>query len=84
MITGLILLYGKILIHYGIIPQQILSIVQTEHTTLLLIKDPPEYMDATDGLAVAVCHYFQRKPSAGGEQYGSWKSFISKNPDKIK
>ena len=51
---------------------------------LLSIKDPPEYFDATDGLAVAVCHYFQRKPSADGEQYGSWKSFISKNPDKIK
>lgn len=53
-------------------------------TTLLSIKDPPKYMDATDGLAVAVCHYFQRKPGVDGEQYGSWKSFISKNPDKIK
>ena len=51
---------------------------------LLSIQDPPEYMDATDGLAVAVCHYFQRKPSAEGEHYGSWKSFISKNPNKIK
>ena len=59
-------------------------------TTLLSIPNPPEYMDAvkymdaTDGLAVAVCHYFQRKPSSDGEHYGSWKSFISKNPDKIK
>lgn len=53
-------------------------------TTLLSIKDPPEYMDATDGLAVAVCHYFQRKPDAEGEHYNNWKSFISKNPDKIK
>ncbi len=51
---------------------------------LLSIKDPPEYFDATDGLAVAVCHYFQRQPSSGGKHYGSWKSFISKNPDKIK
>jgi len=51
---------------------------------LLSIKDPPEYMDATDGLAVAVCHYFQRKPNAEGEQYNSWKSFISKNPGKVK
>lgn len=53
-------------------------------TTLLSIHDPPEYMDATDGLAVAVCHYFQRKPTADGEHYNNWKSFISKNPDKIK
>ena len=52
-------------------------------TTLLAIKDPPEYMDATDGLAVAVCHYFQRKPSDEGEHYNSWKSFIAKNPGKI-
>jgi crossover junction endodeoxyribonuclease RuvC len=52
--------------------------------TLLSIKDPPEYLDATDGLAAAVCHYFQRKPSGEGEQYDSWKSFISKNPDKLK
>lgn len=52
--------------------------------TLLLIKDPPEYMDATDGLAVAVCHYFQRKPIAGGEHYHNWKSFVTKNPGKIK
>ena len=51
---------------------------------LLSITDPPEYMDATDGLAVAVCHYFQRKPNVEGEHYNSWKSFISKNPDKIK
>jgi crossover junction endodeoxyribonuclease RuvC len=53
-------------------------------TTLLSIQDPPKYLDATDGLAVAVRHYFQRKPNAEGEHYGSWKSFISKNPDKIK
>ena len=53
-------------------------------TTLLSIQDPPKYMDATDGLAVAVCHYFQRKPGVDGEQYGSWKSYISKNPDKLK
>lgn len=53
-------------------------------TNLLSIQDPPEYMDATDGLAVAVCHYFQRKPEKEGEHYGSWKSFISKNPDKLK
>ena len=51
---------------------------------LLNIKDPPKYMDATDGLAVAVCHFFQRKPSAGGEHYNSWKGFIAKNPDKLK
>jgi crossover junction endodeoxyribonuclease RuvC len=51
---------------------------------LMGIADPPEYLDATDGLAVAVCHYFQRRPGTGGAQYGSWKSFIAKNPGKLK
>lgn len=52
--------------------------------TLLAIKDPPEYMDATDGLAVAVCHYFQRKPANNGEHFNNWKSFITKNPGKVR
>ena len=30
--------------------------------TLLKYKDAPKYLDATDGLAVAVCHYFQKSP----------------------
>lgn len=41
--------------------------------------------DATDGLAVAVCHAF-RPPSASESEYekaGSWKAFINKNPNRI-
>lgn len=49
---------------------------------LIEIKEKPKYLDATDGLAVAVCHSFQNNPSGGGESYGSWKSFLSKNPDR--
>lgn len=49
---------------------------------LLEIKEQPKYLDATDGLAVAICHSFQNNPSGGGESYGSWKSFLSKNPDR--
>lgn len=51
---------------------------------LLSIIDPPDYLDATDGLAVAVCHHYQKSPSTGGKKYGSWKTFLSDNPDRIK
>ena len=43
----------------------------------------PNNLDATDGLAVAVCHYYQDrsvKPESGNK---SWKDFIKNNPDRI-
>jgi crossover junction endodeoxyribonuclease RuvC len=50
---------------------------------LLTLKDVPSQTDATDGLAAAVCHYFQK--SVGGEKksYNSWQQFLSKNPDRV-
>ena len=52
--------------------------------SLLNIKEMPKHLDATDGLAAAVCHYFQRNPSGTGEKYTSWGSFLKDNPDKLK
>ena len=49
---------------------------------LLEIKDPPKYLDATDGLAAAVCHSFQKHIEHTGDHYSSWKSFIQKNPER--
>lgn len=43
-----------------------------------------KFMDATDGLAVALCHHYQTSsamPSAGGKK--GWADFIKNNPDKI-
>ncbi len=51
---------------------------------LLVIKEAPESLDATDGLAVAVCHFFQKNIQTEGKNYSGWKSFISNNPDRIK
>lgn len=51
---------------------------------LLSIKDMPAKMDATDGLAVAVCHFFQNKPSTQGKSYTGWKAFIAANPERKK
>ncbi len=52
---------------------------------LLNFKETPEFLDATDGLAVAVCHSFQ-KITAGGKSktYSGWESFVSDNKTKVK
>jgi len=50
---------------------------------LLNIKEMPESYDATDGVATAVCHYFQNKTEIKGKIYSDWKSFLSDNPDRI-
>ncbi|MDH6306096.1 crossover junction endodeoxyribonuclease RuvC [Parabacteroides sp. PF5-5] len=49
---------------------------------------PDEHMlpqlDATDGLAAALCHFFQSNNPASPKKYTGWKDFISKNPGKVK
>ncbi len=51
---------------------------------LLVLKETSESLDATDGLAVAVCHFFQKNIQTEGKSYSGWKSFITDNPDRIK
>jgi len=41
-------------------------------------------LDATDGLAAAVCHYFQTNNPVSEKKYSGWKDFINKNPGKVK
>lgn len=42
------------------------------------------FLDATDGLAAAYCHYLQKGKPNISKTYSSWKDFINKNPDKVK
>jgi crossover junction endodeoxyribonuclease RuvC len=52
---------------------------------LLKIKDLPKELDATDGLAAAVCHHFQFKAvGVPGKSFTGWKAFLKANPDKLK
>ena len=51
--------------------------------SILNIKEMPKHLDASDGLAAAVCHHFQRNPSRG-KSYTGWGSFLEDNPDKLK
>ncbi|MEW5846500.1 MAG: crossover junction endodeoxyribonuclease RuvC [Bacteroidota bacterium] len=44
-----------------------------------------KYLDATDGLAAAVCHFFQgEQGQSNGTKASSWEEFIRKNPGRIK
>ena len=49
---------------------------------LMQFKEQPKLLDATDALAVAVCHYFQ-----GGKvqkSFKSWGAFLIENPRRVK
>jgi len=46
----------------------------------------PAFLDATDALAIALCHHYQlSSPMAGAaSSSGSWEKFLAANPDRIK
>ncbi len=52
--------------------------------SLLKIKELPSDLDATDGLAAAMCHFYQSNVPDTGKAFNSWKDFINKNPRRIK
>ena len=52
--------------------------------SLLKITDLPKFLDATDGLAAAVCHHFQGDSAGESTNYSGWKAFLSKNPERKK
>ncbi len=51
--------------------------------SILTIAELPKNLDATDGLAAAVCHFYQRDIPDKGGGYNSWKDFLAKNPDRM-
>ena len=50
--------------------------------TLLAIKELPKLLDATDALAVAVCHHYQHGAVRSAKK--SWESFLKHNPQRLK
>lgn len=48
------------------------------------IKELPHELDATDAVAVAVCHYLQSNQPISKKSYNSWGDFVKKNPGRIK
>lgn len=50
---------------------------------LLSVREMPETLDATDAVAVAVCHFFQNGIMTNEKKYSGWKNFINNNPERV-
>jgi crossover junction endodeoxyribonuclease RuvC len=57
---------------------------------ITLLPDKPKYFDATDALAVAICHHFETKlplPKSTNTikktKKGSWEAFAKENPGRV-
>jgi crossover junction endodeoxyribonuclease RuvC len=49
------------------------------------IKIDSKYLDATDALAIAMCHFYQlTSPLAAVQATSSWEKFVASNPERIK
>jgi crossover junction endodeoxyribonuclease RuvC len=44
----------------------------------------PALLDATDALAAALCHFYERNKPFTGKGTKSWKTFIAQHPDRVK
>ncbi len=51
---------------------------------MLHIPEIPANLDATDGLAAAVCHFYQKNISNQMPSSKSWKEFLNNNPGRVK
>ena len=51
--------------------------------SILKTKIESKFMDATDGLAVALCHHYQDNALLKGGGSKNWASFIKNNPGRI-
>lgn len=52
---------------------------------IMNLEEKPQYFDATDALAVALCHHYQSNSVIGklGKGLKGWEDFISKNPGRV-
>ncbi len=62
--------------------QQVMKMLQR----ILNFSDDPKYLDASDAVAVAVCHHFQGNTQTDPliKKVNGWKDFMQKNPARIK
>ncbi|MCB0396023.1 MAG: crossover junction endodeoxyribonuclease RuvC [Flavobacteriales bacterium] len=54
--------------------------------SIFSLKSLPDNLDATDGLAAALCHHFQGDNPSGAAAKSSsgWAGFLKKNPDRLR
>lgn len=51
--------------------------------SLLSLKELPKNLDSTDGLAAAVCHFYNSGKIDMGKGYSGWSAFVKQNGDRI-
>ena len=51
--------------------------------SLLNMKQLPKNLDATDGLAAAVCHFYNAGKPQGEKSYKGWASFVRNNEKRV-
>ena len=59
--------------------------------SILNLESPPKFYDATDALAVALCHYHRSIKARGGRKMSakskqsdsSWKAYVQAHPEKL-
>ncbi len=53
---------------------------------IVTIKDEPKFYDATDALAVAICHHYQTSNPllANSKKLKGWEDFIKLHADRVK
>jgi len=52
--------------------------------SVLSLKELPKNLDATDGLAAAVCHFYNAGKVTVGKSYTGWSAFVKQNEKRIK
>ena len=51
--------------------------------TIFNLKELPKELDATDGLAAALCHHFSKGQVNSSKSYNSWKAFIREEKGRV-
>lgn len=48
------------------------------------LKELPKNLDSTDGLAAAVCHFYNSGRVVTGKNYTGWSAFVKQNEKRVK
>jgi len=51
--------------------------------SILGLKEIPKNLDATDGLAAAVCHFYNEGKHETGKSYSGWGAFVKQNEKRV-
>ncbi len=60
--------------------EQVAKMLQSEFK----LKELPQNLDATDGLAAAVCHFYNSRNKTSDKSYTGWTAFVKQNGKRVK